>query len=70
MGVRACNRTNCDSIMCDKTDGHYYICEDCLNELINLGRKTDIKKFMESCKPSLIEREANKAYFNAIFKDL
>jgi hypothetical protein len=36
MGVMACDRANCKHIMCNRLicDGHYYICEECWEELL------------------------------------
>lgn len=35
MGVLACDRSDCDAVMCDNLilDGRAYICDDCLREL-------------------------------------
>lgn len=37
MGVMACDRANCKHIMCNRLicDGHYYICEECWEELLD-----------------------------------
>jgi hypothetical protein len=56
--------------MCDRTDGSYYLCDECLDELIILGTKTDVREFIQSRRPSDMEREASEMYFKTLFKDL
>ena len=54
MGVLACNRAGCDSIMCDYYSIEYgYICSECLNELRNKPF-TEIRSFMQSPKPNTV----------------
>lgn len=53
MGVLACNRTGCESIMCDYYSNEYgYICSECLNELRNRPF-TEIRSFMQSPKSAV-----------------
>lgn len=35
MGVLACNRANCENIMCDNMIDNQYICNECLDEFEN-----------------------------------
>lgn len=68
MGVKACFRSGCESIMCDLYSDRYgYICFDCFDELINSGAKTDIAEFMDSKKNYNDSNEA-RARYNAVFK--
>lgn len=55
MGVLACSRNGCESIMCDYYSYEYgYICSECLDELRNKPF-TDIKSFMQSPKPNILD---------------
>jgi hypothetical protein len=70
MGVIACDRGNCQNIMCDRHSGGYgNLCSDCFDELVRLGVKTDIAQFMESDVPKDRQEEEAAAfyYFNRIF---
>ena len=51
MGVMACNRRNCDNIMCKSySDDFGYICTDCYKELEHLKPSSvdDIRGFMDT----------------------
>jgi hypothetical protein len=51
MGVLACSRANCESIMCDYYSHIYgYICSSCLDELSQ--KEINISDFMSSYKYS------------------
>lgn len=63
MGVLACDRKNCDAIMCDfYSDQHGYLCYDCLNELRNgIGRYfSSVAEFMTITKGG--SDSADRAY--------
>lgn len=52
MGVKNCNRTGCDSILCDRHSTEYgYICPECFNDLVNKGVESSISVFMAVVKP-------------------
>jgi len=64
MSVLSCDRLNCDNIMCDYTLFHYYICEECLeelrmkvlkiqNDLTVTEMKSFVEDFIESHKPNV-----------------
>lgn len=47
MGVLACNRNGCNNIMCNRCSNNYgYLCDECFDELVDLGPHTDIDSFM------------------------
>ena len=72
MSVLACNRGNCQNIMCDKYSHEYgYICWECFNELVASGPKTDIQDFMNSEKVlnTLDVQEESLARYNRVFKN-
>lgn len=47
MGVLACDRKDCDNIMCDfYSDTFGYLCYDCLQELKSCNGSTTISQFM------------------------
>ena len=53
MSVLACNRKDCESIMCNRlSDTHGYICEECFWELSNLSIRMEItiQEFMNTPK--------------------
>lgn len=56
MGVRECDRRDCENIMCDKySDEFGYICYECLSELRELQtvkklKFKDISEFMHTPK--------------------
>jgi hypothetical protein len=61
MGIRSCDRKDCENIMCDNYNKDIgYICNDCLVELRKLNPKKmeDIIYFMES--PRFGEKYKNK----------
>lgn len=67
MGVLACDRTGCGNIMCDRlSHEHGYLCNDCFDELCELGIQTDIHSFINSEKKER-NRDAERKYFEAIF---
>ena len=56
MGVMACDRKGCDSIMCDKYSTEFgYICYSCLKELKGIQSNKELKfedihRFMDTPK--------------------
>lgn len=47
MSVLACNRGNCENIMCDRYSHKYgYLCNQCLEELYLKPKNTDLSVFM------------------------
>jgi hypothetical protein len=73
MGVMGCDRNECTNTMCNHLSSDYgYICQECLEELIELGPETDIANFMDSDKNRKkynYSREESKKYFETIFID-
>lgn len=68
MGVLACSNVYCENIMCDRYSSEYgYICEDCFDRLVELGRSTNIAEFMDSKKNHYSEYDVNFCYFDRIF---
>ena len=63
MGVLACDRKDCENIMCDRySDDYGYICHECYDELISSGPTTNIKKFMETPKQPNEENQSRARY--------
>ncbi len=60
MGVMACNRRNCDNIMCNRTilRRKYYICDECFDELMNL--KKVFIRIADTQDPEIFEEESIK----------
>lgn len=49
MGVLSCDRLGCQNIMCNRLSHKYgYICDECFEELIELGPYANIELFMDS----------------------
>ena len=49
MGVLACDRVDCENIMCNRfSETHGYICNTCFDELVQWGVETDIAVFMRA----------------------
>lgn len=71
MGVMGCFRKNCDNIMCDRySSKHGYICNECLDELVNTGVETKVGKFMRSPKKEKVyDTDAACKRYNEIFTD-
>ena len=47
MGVMACSRQECESVMCDRYSHEYgYICNSCFEELVAAGAQVNIHSFM------------------------
>jgi hypothetical protein len=56
MGVMACDRKDCDNVMCDHYSYDYgYICYDCIHELKDCG-PCDIQEFMNTPKTKTLHR--------------
>ena len=59
MGVLACDRNNCDNIMCDRYSHKYgYICNECYSQL--LESNLSIEDFMNSNKRNFIETNKDR----------
>ncbi len=70
MGVMACDRRECENIMCDMYSPKFgYICAECYEELTS--RVQSIEEFMESPKesasPDVIDLVAHCAKVNMEF---
>lgn len=51
MGVMGCFRAGCDNVMCTRySSKHGYICNECFEELIDMGVEANIKWFMSTPK--------------------
>lgn len=72
MGVMACDREWCDNIMCDRIsdERQEYICQECFDELVQLGPSTDLDDFMTSRPQRAAPFLASYAYFNQIFTEV
>jgi len=69
MSVLACNRRNCENIMCDRlSNTHGYICDECFEELVKSGVKTDIEEFMNTLKPETLQEDIVRRMFKAEFR--
>ena len=69
MSVLACNRRNCENIMCDRlSNTHGYICDECFEELVKSGVKTDIEEFMNTPKPKTLQEDIVRRMFKAEFR--
>jgi hypothetical protein len=70
MGVLACDRTGCTNIMCDRLSYiHGYICDECFEELVHKGVRTNIAEFMATNKKQ-VERDLPQItheYFEEVF---
>jgi len=56
--------------MCDLlSDVHGHICDECFEELVSLGVKTDVKVFMGTDKKPRQNKGATRNYFEQIFSD-
>ena len=66
MSVMSCSRRGCRNIMCDRHSYEYgYICNECYDELVELGLGVDIEEFMNTPKEttnSMITETAEKLY--------
>ena len=72
MGVMSCDRKDCGNVMCSRISHIFnaYICDECFEELVKLGVKTDIHQFLESPKLDVDDEEATRLYFETIFKKI
>lgn len=62
MGVMNCFRNGCDNIMCDRYSRKYgYICNECFDELVDLGIEANIERFMNTQKKHHLEGMAEIA---------
>ena len=68
MGVLKCDRKNCENIMCRYYSVvHGYLCEDCFEELVSSGYKTDVTNFMSDYRK--IDKVDARIVFIQIFTD-
>jgi hypothetical protein len=67
MGVLACDRKNCDRIMCDRYSIEYgYICDTCFDELVDSGK--DVAEFMDTeFNPNMVTKKEVRAKYESIF---
>ena len=66
---KVCNRKGCVNTGNRRSNAHGTICEDCFEELLDLGFMTDIYLFMCSEKGSVFgsDREKTHNLFSSIF---
>jgi hypothetical protein len=70
MGVMGCDRNGCENIMCTKyNEEQGFICNECFEELVQLGPTHSITSFMNSKKTKNFDivLEANRKYFDKLF---
>ena len=68
MGVIPCYRGDCENIMCDRQGPEGNLCNECFDELVELGVGTDLDDFMESDKkPPGQDGVDSYAYWNERF---
>lgn len=61
MGVMACDRNECKSILCERYSRSFgYICNECFNELVKT--RMPIGKFMSSEKDNSFENKCADFY--------
>lgn len=71
MSVLACDRKGCDNVMCDRLSREYgYICNECFNELVELGPNTDIAEFMGQTNSKEFNEKESYRFFNSEFPDV
>ena len=64
MGVIACSRNGCRSVMCDlRSVKHGNICNPCFNELLGRAGQIKISKFMKSKKIYVDSSSAEKKIY-------
>lgn len=69
MSVLGCDRSGCTNIMCDRLSHiHGYICNECFDELVSTGPKTDVVFFMLTPKDSSTDSGEALARYTYIFK--
>ncbi len=73
MGVKECNRSGCENILCDRLSDRFgYICNECFNELINSTKSCstdEITNFMKTKKMEENELEFLKKVLENEFHD-
>ena len=71
MSVLACDRIGCDNIMCNRIgyidNNHYYLCNECFEELVHLGPQTDLGDFMVRLSARPTNLDTSRDYFETIF---
>lgn len=66
MGVLACDRRECENIMCDRFSAEYgYLCWECFEELLNQPADINLRIFMDT--PRRNNSRAAQARFEAEF---
>lgn len=71
MGVLACDRNGCESIMCDYySDTFGYLCYECMNELRDKACDMKVEQFMDlnKDKPRLDLREVRLKFIEQEFQ--
>lgn len=67
MSVLACDRRDCENVMCDRLSLRYgYICDDCFNELVALHAPS-VEEFMDIPRNVLDLSESAKEKFSREF---
>jgi hypothetical protein len=67
MGVMECDRVGCTNILCDRWSPQYgYICDECFDELVTLGRGVNVEEFMADKKPCSVEDDPYE-YYDRLF---
>lgn len=62
MGVKGCNRTGCDHILCDRYSTEFgYICGECFEDLVRKGVESSINVFMAVVKPPVQDEDRELA---------
>ena len=67
MGVMACDREGCESVMCRRLSDKYgYLCDDCFRELVEkLAAGADVTRFMTTPAPPFEDVEERHAAAHA-----
>lgn len=69
MSVLSCDRRGCENIMCDRlSHEHGYLCDECFDELVELGATANIYQFMATRKYETDTNPGSYEYFNKIFE--
>jgi len=68
MSVLECDRRGCPNIMCDRLSySHGYLCEECFEELVQIGHTADIDEFMRSPRYAKLPNDVARRLFDDIF---
>lgn len=70
MGVMACYRDECGNIMCKRySREHGYICNECFNELRDIGFWVHIEDFMHTPKRLRTYDQTNKSQWELLLNN-